>query len=169
MTDDSFLERMARTSRARVELAIAEESETALRARAMVKADPPKLAFGEFDLIAELKLRSPAAGSLAKTGFDREAQLDAYARGGAATISVLTEPDEFKGALSHLEEAATLLEPRGVPAMRKDFLTDPYQVLEARFCWRRSTPKISSESLHWPDPGSRPKTRPYCVASTAAT
>jgi indole-3-glycerol phosphate synthase len=123
---------MARTSRARVELAIAEESETALRARAMVKADPPKLAFGEFDLIAELKLRSPAAGSLAKTGFDREAQLDAYARGGAATISVLTEPDEFKGALSHLEEAATLLEPRGVPAMRKDFLTDPYQVLEAR-------------------------------------
>ncbi len=132
MSSDSFLGRMARASRERARLAIAREPEVALRARALATEDPPALQLGEFDLIAELKLRSPAAGSLAEPGFNRDAQLAAYATGGAAAISVLTEPDEFNGALAHLEEAAAVLGPHAVPAMRKDFLTDPYQVLEAR-------------------------------------
>ena len=132
MTDDSFLGRMARSSRERVRQARMQEPEAALRARAMATADPPTLMLGEFDLIAELKLRSPAAGSLAEPNFDRGSQLTAYASGGAAAISVLTEPDEFKGDLSHLREAAAILQPQRTPAMRKDFLTKPYQVLEAR-------------------------------------
>ena len=132
MTDDSFLGRMARRSRERVAQARAQESEAALRARAMASADPPALSLGELDLIAELKLRSPAAGSLVEANFDRSAQLAAYSSGGAAAISVLTEPDEFKGDLSHLHEAASILQERGTPAMRKDFLTEPYQVFEAR-------------------------------------
>ena len=132
MTNDSFLDRMASASRERVGLARATESDAALRARALATADPPPLRLGQFDLIAELKLRSPAAGSLAESHFDRHAQLDAYATGGATTISVLTEPDEFRGSLAHLEEAASILKPHGIPALRKDFLTDPYQVLEAR-------------------------------------
>ncbi len=132
MTADSFLDRMLNASRERVGLARAQESEAALRARAMRKAAPPTLRLGEFDLIAELKLRSPAAGALAEPDFDRHAQLNAYATGGAAAISVLTEPDEFNGSLAHLQEAASALEPHGIPAMRKDFLTDPYQVLEAK-------------------------------------
>jgi len=45
---------------------------------------------------------------------------------------VLTEPDRFEGSLDHLEEAARALSGRGVPAMRKDFLVDPWQVAEAR-------------------------------------
>ena len=53
---------------------------------------------------------------------------------GAAAVSVLTEPTEFKGELAHLVDAAQLLAPFGRPAMRKDFLVDPYQVLEARAC-----------------------------------
>ena len=56
----------------------------------------------------------------------------AYARGGAAAVSVLTEPSRFDGSLEHLRQAAAALAPLGVPAMRKDFLVDPYQVLEAR-------------------------------------
>ncbi|MCH8137897.1 MAG: indole-3-glycerol-phosphate synthase TrpC, partial [Proteobacteria bacterium] len=52
--------------------------------------------------------------------------------GGAAAISVLTEPDEFKGSLAHLQEAAAVLAPHGIPVMRKDFLIDAYQVLEAK-------------------------------------
>jgi indole-3-glycerol phosphate synthase len=56
----------------------------------------------------------------------------AYARGGAAAVSILTEPSRFDGSLEHLRRAAALLAPLGVPAMRKDFLVDPYQVLEAR-------------------------------------
>ena len=89
MIDGSFLARMLNASRKRVRLARAEESEAALRVRALAKAVPPTLQLGEFDLIAELKLRSPAAGKLAEPHFDRRAQLDAYAAGGAAAISVL--------------------------------------------------------------------------------
>jgi indole-3-glycerol phosphate synthase len=58
--------------------------------------------------------------------------VSAYARAGAAAVSVLTEPQRFDGSLAHLEQAAAVLAPLAVPAMRKDFLIDPYQVLEAR-------------------------------------
>jgi indole-3-glycerol phosphate synthase len=128
----TFLERMADASRARVQAARELESEAALERRARATPTPPALALGTFDVIAELKLRSPAAGGLAAGDFDRGAQLASYAAGGAAAVSVLTEPTEFKGELAHLVDAAKLLAPAGRPVMRKDFLTDPYQVLEAR-------------------------------------
>jgi len=127
-----LLERMAWASRERVRRARGAEPEGALLARARATPPPPPLELGAFDVIAELKLRSPSAGGLARTGLDRAAQIAAYALGGAAAVSVLTEPDEFGGSLEHLRDAAALLAPHGVPAMRKDFLTDPYQVVEAR-------------------------------------
>lgn len=127
----TFLERMADSSRERVRAARARESEAALERRALEMPKPPGLVLGAFDVIAELKLRSPAAGSLADGSFDAAAQLESYARGGAAAVSVLTEPTEFRGELAHLAAAAKALAPQR-PAMRKDFLTDPYQVLEAR-------------------------------------
>jgi indole-3-glycerol phosphate synthase len=128
----TFLERMAAASRERVRAARVLESEAALERRALAGPTAPPLTLDRFDVIAELKLRSPAAGGLAGGDFDRDAQLENYARGGAAAVSVLTEPEEFRGALEHLGEAAALLAPGRRPAMRKDFLTDPYQVLEAR-------------------------------------
>ncbi|MGA9369138.1 MAG: indole-3-glycerol-phosphate synthase, partial [Steroidobacteraceae bacterium] len=85
-----------------------------------------------FDLIAELKLRSPAAGRLKGQDEDVAARVTAYARAGAAAVSVLTEPTRFDGSLDHLRLAAQALLPFAVPAMRKDFLVDPYQVIEAR-------------------------------------
>jgi indole-3-glycerol phosphate synthase len=108
------------------------EPEGVLLARASITEDPPQLELDCFDIIAELKLRSPSMGHLAASGFDFETQLAAYAAGGAAAVSVLTEPEEFHGSLEHLEHAAALLRPHGIPVMRKDFLTEPYQVLEAR-------------------------------------
>jgi len=128
----TFLERMAEASRERVRRARAAESDAKLARRAQRTARAPALQLHEFDVIAELKLRSPAAGGLADASFDKPAQLSAYARGGAAAVSVLTEPAEFKGELAHLVDAAALLAPQRVPAMRKDFVTDSYQVLEAR-------------------------------------
>jgi indole-3-glycerol phosphate synthase len=128
----TFLARMADSSRERVRAARAIESEAALERRALGAPAPPALTLERFDVIAELKLRSPAAGQLGAGGFDRPAQLAAYARGGAAAVSVLTEPHEFQGELEHLAEAAAQLAAAGRPVMRKDFLTDPYQVLEAR-------------------------------------
>jgi indole-3-glycerol phosphate synthase len=127
----TFLERMAQTSRDRVRSARARENEAALERRALASPAAPALVLDGFDIIAELKLRSPAAGALAQGGFDAAAQLASYARGGAAAVSVLTEPTEFRGELAHLAAAAAALAPQR-PAMRKDFLVDPYQVLEAR-------------------------------------
>jgi indole-3-glycerol phosphate synthase len=86
-----------------------------------------------FDLIAEMKLRSPALGQLCSVDQDNlEQRVASYADVGAAAVSVLTEPSRFDGALKHLERAASALQPYTVPTMRKDFLVDPYQVLEAR-------------------------------------
>jgi indole-3-glycerol phosphate synthase len=132
MTARDFLQRMADASRARTRAARQRVGEAELLRRAESRAAPPQLSLARFDVIAELKLRSPAAGGLATTGLDRAAQIRAYAQGGAAAVSVLTEPDEFKGTLEHLREAAATLAPLDCPVMRKDFLTDPYQIIEAR-------------------------------------
>jgi len=88
------------------------------------------LQHGDFGIIAEIKDRSPAEGDLAGDNGDRAEKARCYARGGAAAISVLTEPSRFSGALEHVAEVVGAVP--GVPVMRKDFLTDPVQVLEAR-------------------------------------
>jgi indole-3-glycerol phosphate synthase len=129
-----FLEQMAATSVARVRTAKASVAEATLLERAQRTPAPPplRLAADGFDLIAELKLRSPAAGALGAADASVAAYVTAYAHAGAAAVSVLTEPTRFDGALTHLSDAARALAPHRVPAMRKDFLVDPYQVLEAR-------------------------------------
>ena len=129
-----FLDDMAARSAARVAEAIRHESADALerRARRAAPSAPLRLSPLGFDVIAELKLRSPAAGPLGNEREDWLGRVTAYARGGAAAVSVLTEPARFDGSLEHLRKAAAALVPFGVPAMRKDFLVDPYQVLEAR-------------------------------------
>lgn len=129
-----FLEAMARSSAARVAQAAAHESAAALERRARATAPAPCLALSRsgFDVIAEVKRRSPAAGALAGPKDDVLTRVAAYARAGACAVSVLTEPSRFDGTLEHLAAAAAALRPLGVPAMRKDFLVDPYQLLEAR-------------------------------------
>jgi indole-3-glycerol phosphate synthase len=129
-----FLDDMARSSAARVAQALRHESVDALqrRARRTAPSAPLRLQSKGFDVIAELKLRSPAAGLLSDGSQDWLGRVASYARGGAAAVSVLTEPSRFDGSLEHLSQAAAVLAPLGVPAMRKDFLVDPYQVLEAR-------------------------------------
>jgi indole-3-glycerol phosphate synthase len=130
----AFLEDMAAGSRARVRAAKQTRSEATLEVEARKTPAPPRLRLDAcgFDLIAELKLRSPAAGQLGPAGENVAARVTAYAQAGAAAISVLTEPSRFDGSLDHLASAAQALAPLAVPAMRKDFLVDPYQVLEAR-------------------------------------
>jgi indole-3-glycerol phosphate synthase len=124
---------MRRSSLARARDAKSRRSEAELRASARNTRLPPALASGDgFDLIAELKLRSPSMGDLSAQTTDPLARLDAYARGGAALISVLTEPERFDGRLEHLDMAAERMRGHGVPVMRKDFLVEPYQVIEAR-------------------------------------
>ncbi len=128
-----FLGQMAASSRARSAEAQARIPANELRARIADLPAAPKLALGAFDLIAEVKLRSPAVGLL-KAAADENVgeRVATYARAGAAAVSILTEPSRFDGSLDDLAAGARALAPLGVPAMRKDFLVDGYQVLEGR-------------------------------------
>jgi indole-3-glycerol phosphate synthase len=130
----NLLDEMRQSSMERERQARQRESVAELERRAAQVPAAPALALSAagFDVIAELKLRSPAAGVLKDAAHDWRGRVAAYARAGAAAVSVLTEPTRFDGSLDHLEQAARVLAPLGVPAMRKDFLVDPYQVLEAR-------------------------------------
>jgi len=127
-----FLTRMADSSRQRLAESRARCDEKSLRIRA--EGRPPaavlNLSSQGFDLIAEVKRRSPSMGVLADDTLSPVEQARRYAGAGAATISVLTEPAQFSGEMAHLEQVAEAIP--GIPAMRKDFLVSPYQVLEAR-------------------------------------
>lgn len=127
-----FLERMARGSHRRSEAAMATLPEARLTARVRNLPLPPPLALSRqgFDLIAEVKRRSPSVGTLAAETLSAARQARRYVAGGACALSVLTEPGEFGGHLAHLTEVASAAYP--TPTMRKDFLVSPYQVLEAR-------------------------------------
>lgn len=121
-----FLQQMAASSRERAAAARRQYSDDEL--------DLPvaRLRHDRFDVIAEIKAQSPSEGALAKAGHDRLQQARHYADGGAAAVSVLTEPSRFGGELGHLREVAALLAGVGIPAMRKDFLVERAQLLEAR-------------------------------------
>ena len=79
-------------------------------------------------VIAELKKASPSKG-LIRPSFDPEALARELAEGGAAALSVLTEPEFFQGSLANLRLAS---EASGLPCLRKDFIVDEIQIIEAR-------------------------------------
>lgn len=129
-----FLSTMAEASHRRAGETRARAGVTGLTSRASSARPVVSLDLGEkgFDLIAEVKLASPADGQLVIAD-DPERRVQElasrYQDGGAAVISVLTEPLRFGGSLGHLETAVAAVD---VPVMRKDFLVDPIQVIEAR-------------------------------------
>jgi indole-3-glycerol phosphate synthase len=83
---------------------------------------------GQFNVIAECKRRSPSRGVLAER-YDPAAISRQYEDGGAAAVSVLTEPTFFDGSLDHLRAVRAAVD---LPLLRKDFIVDEYQLFEAR-------------------------------------
>ena len=121
MTD--FLKQMADLSEQR-----AANAHRTIRASELDKPVIP-IHLSGFDLIAEIKEASPSEGALNQLQRSRVELLEDYVQGGAAAISVLTEPSRFGGDIAHLQEVAAR---SAIPVMRKDFLVDPWQILEAR-------------------------------------
>ena len=127
----SFLSDLLVSTRARVAEAKAKVTEDALEQR--IASLPPArdleaaLAGNHISLIAEIKRATPSQGPL-DLDLDAARLARAYEAGGAAAISVLTEPDYFKGSLEDLQAARVA----DVPLLRKDFILDVFQLLEAR-------------------------------------
>jgi indole-3-glycerol phosphate synthase len=127
----SYLDALLASTRARVEEARAVMTEAALEQR-IASVEAPRgfaaaLRGPGVAVIAEIKRATPRRGAL-DLDLDSSRLAAAYADGGAAALSVLTEPDHFKGSIEDLHAARGA----GLPILRKDFVVDELQVLESR-------------------------------------
>jgi indole-3-glycerol phosphate synthase len=129
----TILDNIVATKRTEIDRAKAARPETALREQ-LAAAPPvrdffaPLAAAGPIKLIAEVKKASPSAG-LIRADFDPVAIAKIYDQHGAACISVLTDEPHFQGRLEYLSAIRAAV---GRPVLRKDFILDTYQLVEAR-------------------------------------
>jgi indole-3-glycerol phosphate synthase len=127
----SYLQELLESTRDRIVEARAKITDDVLEQRVAAAPAPRDFAGSlrgsDMSFIAEIKRASPSRGPLNEK-LDAAPLARAYAEGGASAISVLTEPDRFKGSLEDLQAARGA----GLPLLRKDFILDPFQVFEAR-------------------------------------
>jgi indole-3-glycerol phosphate synthase len=120
---------ISRAKAARPEAGLLAELARAPPVRPFAMALENHLAQGRYGLIAEIKKASPSAG-LIRPDFDPASLARAYEAGGAACLSVLTDAPFFQGSDDHLRAARSTV---ALPVLRKDFILDPYQIVESRW------------------------------------